>query len=278
MMRSDVGVSRSTPVHDAASLAVAGTEQVFMGLVLAVAVLFPRHDSLAMSVDLGSASGFAVLTGSGMTFAGPEPTTVTGDIGTFPTATVAGLANLVLAGVNHSDDALTQQAKADLSAAFSIASGRTPTTLYGTVFDLGERTLIAGVYNVTESFGITGTLTLDVHGDSNAVWIFQAGSTLTAESGSKVILLNGAQAGNVIWQVGSSATLKTDAYFTGSILALTSITLNTGATVDGRVLAQNGSVTFDNNALTVPEGNTLQLLGIGLAVLATVRRRFKPPV
>ena len=246
------------------------TKQILTGLAFAVTLIALQRDAMAMSVDLGSASGFAVLAGSGVTITGP--TTITGDMGTFPTATITGLANLVLAGVNHADDAIAQQAKVDLSAAYNSAAGRTPTTLYGAIFDLGEQTLSAGVYNSTASFGITGNLTLDAHGDPNAVWIFQAGSTLTAEVGSKVILINGAQAANVFWQVGSSATLKTDAYFVGSILALTSITLNSGATVDGRVLAQNGAVTFDSNVLTVPEGGTLQLLGLGMAALAAFGR------
>ena len=251
-----------------------GTKQMLTGLAFAVAVIALQRDVMAMSVDLGTASGFAVLAGSGVTVTGP--TSITGDMGTFPTATIAGLANLVLAGVNHADDAIAQQAKADLSAAYTSAAGRTPTTLYGAIFDLGEQTLSAGVHNSTGSFGITGTLTLDAHGDPNAVWIFQAGSTLTAEVGSKVILINGAQAANVFWQVGSSATLKTDAYFTGSVLALTSITLNSGATVDGRVLAQNGAVTFDSNVVTVPEGGTLQLLGLGMAALAAFGRKRRP--
>jgi len=170
-----------------------GTKQILTGLAFAVVLVALQRDAMAMSVDLGSASGFAVLAGSGMTITGP--TSITGDMGTFPTATITGLATLVLAGVNHADDAIAQQAKADLSAAYTSAAGRTPTTLYGAIFDLGEQTLSAGVYNSTASLGITGTLTLDAHGDPNAVWIFQTGSTLTAEVGSKVILINGGRPG-----------------------------------------------------------------------------------
>jgi hypothetical protein len=106
------------------------------------------------------------------------------------------------------------------------------------------------------------------------VWIFQTtASTLITALNSVVLLTGGAQAQNIYWQVGSSATLGAGSDFAGSILAQTSITLNNGATVDGRVLALNGSVSFDNNTLTVPEAGTLQLLGLGLASLVTLRRK-----
>jgi hypothetical protein len=248
------------------------------GIALALAVMCPMRAAIAMSVDpviLGTASGFAALAGSGISFAGSAPTTLHGDIGGVPSASITGMANLLLDGVNHADDAVAQNARGALLTAYNDAAGRTPTTLYGAVFDLGERTLDPGVYNGSSSFGITGTLTLDAGGDPNAVWIFQAGSTLTLATGSRIVLVGGAQAANVFWQVGSSATLGTDAYFVGSLLALTSITLNTGATAEGRMLALNGAVTFDNNVLTVPEPGTFHLLVIGLSALAIAGRRFK---
>jgi len=255
-----------------------GTRRILSGLALALAVMCPSRDAAAMSVDpviLGSASGFAALAGSGITFAGSGPTTIQGDIGGVPSASITGLANLLLDGVNHANDAVAQSAHGALLSAYNDAAGRTATTLYGAVFDLGGQTLAPGVHNGSSSLEVTGVLTLDAGGDPTAVWIIQAGSTLTLASGSQIVLAGGAQAQNVFWQVGSSATLGTDAYFVGSLLALTSITLNTGADVDGRMLALNGAVTFDNNALTVPEASTIQLLGLGLAVLAGVRRRFK---
>jgi hypothetical protein len=156
-----------------------------------------------------------------------------------------------LTGTNHIGDAVTQGAKTDLTTAYLDAQGRTPpVTTYPPIHDLGGETLAPGIYKDTSSFGITGTLTLDAGGDPSAVFIFQAGSTLITESGSEVKLTNGAQACNVFWQVGSSATLKTNSIFNGNILALTSITLNTGASVVGRVLAQNGAVTLDTNTIT----------------------------
>ena len=116
--------------------------------------------------------------------------------------------------------------------------------------DIGGRTLPPGVYRSASSIGLTGALTLDGHGDPIAVFVFQAGSTLTTASASQVMLVNGARSCNVFWQVGSSATLGTASTFRGNILALTSITVTTGVTIDGRVLARNGAVTLDSDTIT----------------------------
>ncbi len=133
-------------------------------------------------------------------------------------------------------------------AAYNDAAGRLNGVLYA---ELGGLTLNSGVYKSASSLLLTGSLTLDAQGDPNAVWIFQAGSTLTTASSSVVNLVGGAQASNIFWQVGSSATLGTYTNFAGSILALTSITVTTGATVDGRVLAIDGAVTLDSNTIAV---------------------------
>jgi hypothetical protein len=123
--------------------------------------------------------------------------------------------------------------------------------------------------------GITGTLTFDAGGDPNAVWIFQIGSSLTTANNSQILLANGAQAANIFWQVGSTATLGTYSDFSGSILALSTITLTTGATVDGRVLSLNGSVILDNNTINaVPEPASALLIGLGTTVIFVARRRF----
>jgi len=127
---------------------------------------------------------------------------------------------------------------------------------------------------------LTGTLTLDAQGDPNAIFLFQIGSTLTTASSSSVVFVNGGQGDSVFWQVGSSATLGTTTAFTGNILALSSITLNTGANIlCGRALARNGAVTMDTNEVSidtagcettsggaVPEPGTAALLGAGLLV------------
>lgn len=219
--------------------------------ILAFAVTcFSLHPAaMAQSVNLGTSSSFGVLAGSGITNTGA--TTINGNIGTFPTTSITGLGTVTLNGVNHAGDGVTQQAKIDLITAYNDAAGRAPTTTYTPAFDLGGLTLTPGVYNNSSSFGLTGTLTLDGLGDPNAVWVFQAGSTLITASGSNVSLLNNAQACNVFWQVGTSATLGTNSTFVGNILALQSITLNTGATVNGRVLARNGAVVLDANSITL---------------------------
>ncbi|MBA3233358.1 MAG: DUF3494 domain-containing protein [Propionibacteriales bacterium] len=202
----------------------------------------------ATAVPLGTADSFAVLAGAGITNTGP--TTVNGDIGTFPTTTITGTATLTVTGANHGGDAVTQQAKTDLVTAYNNAAGQGPASPI--VADLGGQTLTPGVYNSASSIGLTGALTLDAGGNPSAVFVFQAGSTLTTASASSVNLINGAQSCNVFWQVGSSATLGTGSSFRGTILALTDITVATGATVDGRVLARNGAVTLDTNTITRP--------------------------
>jgi hypothetical protein len=203
----------------------------------------------ASLVPFGTADSFAVLGGSGITNTGP--TTIFGDLGTFPTLTITGIPTLTINGTNHGGDAVTQAAKTDLVTAYDIAAGLTPTATIGTV-DIGGRTLTPGVYFSGSSIGLTGTLTLDGGGDPNATFVFQAGSTLTTASASHVVLINGAQSCNVFWQVGSSATLGTYSSLRGSILALTSITVTTGVTIDGRVLARNGAVTLDSDTITKP--------------------------
>jgi hypothetical protein len=206
---------------------------------------------MANFVPLGTASSFAVLAGSGITVAGAVNTTVvTGDIGTFPTLTETGLGNMVLHGTNHVGDATTQSAKNDLVTAYNNAAGQNtaitvPTELGGTVLGPGVYTSAAG------TFTITGTLTLDGQGNPNAVWIFQAASTLITAASSNVALINSAQACNCFWQVGSSATLGTSSNLLGTVLALTSITATTSATVTGRLLARNGAVTMDTNTVSV---------------------------
>jgi hypothetical protein len=186
-----------------------------------------------------------------------------------------------LNGVNQGGDAITQNAQNDLTTAYNYAGGVPATITYSPITDLGGLTLMAGVYNDPSSFGITGTLTLNAQGNPNAVFIIQAGSTLTTASDSSVVLINGAQAANVYWVVGSSATLGTGTGFMGNILADQSITLDTGATVAGQLLAENGAVTLDGNTITVqvpnipsvPDGgSTLLLLGIGMVSLLALSR------
>jgi hypothetical protein len=220
-----------------------------MGLLLlpvAVALAFATSARAATPVPLGTAEPFAVLAGSAVTNTGP--TVVNGDLGLSPGTSVTGFPPGTVNGSQHVTDAVAAQAQVDLTTAYNAAAAQAPT---GTVSaDLGGQRLAPGVYRSASSLGLTGALTLDAQGNANAVFIFQAGSTLTTASASSVNLVNGAQACNVFWQVGSSATLGTASSFRGSILALASITATTGATVDGRVLARNAAVTLDTNTIT----------------------------
>jgi len=215
------------------------------GLLVTVA---GSAQAAATAVPLGTADSFVVLAGAGVTNTGP--TTLNGDIGTFPTTSITGTSTLTVTGTNHAGDAVTQNAKNDLVTAYNDAAGQGPTTPIAG--DLGGQTLSRGVYNSASSIGLTGALTLDAAGDPAAVFVFQAGSTLTTASASSVVLINGAQACNVFWQVGSSATLGTGSSFRGTVLALQDITVTTGTTVEGRVLARNGAVTLDTNTFTRP--------------------------
>jgi len=230
-----------------------------------------------IAIDLGSAGNFAVLAGSAITFTGA--TTITGDIGTHPTTTITGVTPTFLSGSDHGGDSFTQTAKIDLLIAYNAAAGSTPTTTFGAIHDLGGQTLTPGVYNDPSSFGITGTLTLNANGNVNAVWIFQAGSTLITQSGSQVLLIGGAQAANVFWQVGTSATFLTSSVFVGNVLADTSITVGLGSVIDGRVLAINGAVTFDGGntiaiPAAIPEPAATAALAAGLMALLVAVRRF----
>jgi hypothetical protein len=189
---------------------------------------------------------FAVLAGSTVTNTGS--TVVSGDVGVSPGTAVTGFPPGLASGAIHSADGAAGQAQAALNTGYNDAAGRSgSTTVAG---DLSGQTLVAGIYKSTSSLGLTGDLTLNAQGNSDAVFIFQISSTLITGSGSHVILANGAKACNVFWQVGSSATLGTNSVFKGTILALTSIAVTTGAQVDGRVLAQNGAVTLDTNTIT----------------------------
>jgi hypothetical protein len=230
----------------------------------------------AINVNLGTADSFAVLGGSTVTNTGP--TVLFGNLGVSAGTAITGFPPGILNGAMHDNDAVAAQAQNDLTTAYNFAAGETVTQdLTGQ--DLGGLTLLPGVYFFMSSAQLTGTLTLNNLGNPNAVFVFQIGSTLTTASNSSVVFINsGGDVGDsVFWQVGSSATLGTTTSFAGNILALTSITLNTGANITcGRALARNGAVTMDTNHVSidtegcettvssVPEPGTASLLGAGL--------------
>lgn len=217
-----------------------------------LAVTPPALAAIVPRVLLGTAENFAVLAGSTITNTGP--TTISGDIsgaprgdvGLHPGTAITRTGITQLGGSYYIADAVALQAQNDLTTAYIDAEGRAPNT---TDAELGGHTLQPGVYSTDTSFQITGTLTLDGLNNPESVFIFQMGSTLTTASASRVVLINGARFCRVFWQVGSSATLGTNSTFVGHILALTSITANTGATIYGQLLARNGAVTLDTNTI-----------------------------
>jgi hypothetical protein len=199
-------------------------------------------------VGLGTAGSFSVIGGSTVTNTGPS--VLTGNVGLSPGSSVTGFPpGVVLDGVTYIATGEANQAQSDLVTAYNDAAGRAPTASVSA--DLGGQTLVGGVY-VGPAVGITGTLTLDAAGDPNTVFIFQVSSTLITASSSSISLIGGAQACNVYWQVGSSATLGTNSSFVGTVMALTSVTADTGATIQGRLLARNGAVTLDSNIISRP--------------------------
>lgn len=220
-----------------------------MPAILSLAALL--HVSAAFAqIPLGTANSFGVLAGSTVTNTGP--TTVDGNVGVSAGNAVTGFPpGLVTGGAIHAADATSAQGQVDLTVAYNIAGGTAcGTDLTGQ--DLGGLTLTPGVYCFDTSAQLTGTLTLDMQGDPDAYFLFKIGSTLTTASASSVVLINNAAStcpANVFWRVGSSATLGTGSTFRGNILALTSITMNTGTAVSGRALARNGAVTLDTNSI-----------------------------
>ena len=234
----------------AAMLAMGATvAMVIVGLFFAT----PAASAAPSTVDLGTATSFAVLAGTTVT--NTNPSVISGDLGVSPGTAVTGFPpGVVTNGTIHAADAVAAQAQADLTTAYNDAAGRTPPT--EVLGDLTGRTLVAGVYKATSALALNGTVTLDAQNNPNAVFIFQAGSTLITASNSTVNLINGVNPCNVFFQVGSSATLGTNTTFVGSILALTSATVQTGTTVRGRILARNGQVSLDTNTITRPNCST----------------------
>jgi type VI secretion system secreted protein VgrG len=198
--------------------------------------------------SLGTAQSNAVLAGSTVTNTGPS--VIGGDLGLSPGTAVTGFPpGTVSGGTIHAADAAALSSQNSLTTAYNSLAGQSCTQdLTGQ--DLGGKTLTPGVYCFSTSAALTGSLTLNAGGNAGAVFIFKTGSTLTTASGSSVVMTNGGSQCNVYWQVGSSATIGTSTAFAGNILALTSITLTTGANVVGRALARNGAVTLDTNTIT----------------------------
>ncbi len=265
-----------------------------LAIPLLVALAYGPAQGWAQSV-LGTADSFAVLAGQTVTNTGTS--VINGSVGVSPGSAVVGFPPGIVTppGTINAGDAVATQAQSDLVTAYNNLAGLAPTSVL-TGQDLGGLTLTSGTYFFASSAQLTGTLTLDAQGSSNAFWVFQIGSTLTTASASDVNFINGSQA-PVFWQVGSSATLGTGSDFIGNIVALTSITLTTGVDIAcGGALARNGSVTLDTNTISagcnnamiigdvggsggvvavtpVPEPEIYAMMGIGLGLLGFAARR-----
>jgi hypothetical protein len=197
-------------------------------------------------VLLGTAATYGVLGAATVTSTGV--TTIIGDLGVSPGSALTG--SPVVSGTTHLGDAAAARAQLDLTAAYNDAASRTSASI-SVAGDIGGQTLGPGLYASASSLAISsGDLTLA--GDANDVWIFQTGSTLVTTTGRRVVLGGGAQAGNVFWQVGSSATIGAGSVLAGTIMAAQSITMVAGATLEGRALALVGAVTLDANTITAP--------------------------
>lgn len=199
-------------------------------------------------INLGTAANYGALAGSEVTNSGL--TTVGGLVGVYPGSSITGFPP----GISLGEQAATATelaAQSDLTIAYGVASSLTPTTTG--VGDLVGQTLVAGVYQ-GGVLSLTGDVTLDGEGNTNAVWVFQADSALNIGSNSNVLLTNGANACNVFWKVGSSATIDTSADFVGTVMADQAIFARTGASIEGRLLARIAEVTLQTNDITVPTG------------------------
>jgi hypothetical protein len=211
-------------------------------------ITIPVQTTTQTTVSLSGAADLAVLAGSSITSTGA--TVITGDLGLSPGSSIGGFPPGILNGTQHINDNIATQAKLDLTAAYNDAAGRTCTDIVTLSGNIGGLTLTPGLYKSTSSLAISsGDLTFDAKGNANAVFIIQIASSLTTTSGRKVILAGGALASHIFWQVGTSATFGTTSVFKGTVMAMQSITLNTGATIDGRALARTGGVTMAGNTI-----------------------------
>jgi hypothetical protein len=236
------------------------------GLILgfAAAVMFLRPDTTAgqAPVNLLATSRFAILAASEITDV--PASVITGDVGLSPAARsyISGLTSPEVVGSIYAASdggavaVMLTRAQGDLTTAYNDAAGRTPVPtgpfLNPGSGNLGGLTLSnGGLYKFTGAALISGS-DLTLTGSASNVWIFQIASTLTVDNSIQVVLAGGAQASNIFWQVGTSAALGTTTIFEGTIMAHDSITFATGATLDGRALAQTAAVTLESTTITIP--------------------------
>jgi hypothetical protein len=254
-LEKETGMSSRTPtthlrddVQRPSAATIRGIVTISLVTLLAI---FSTVSAARADVSLGTTADFAILAGQSVTNTGS--TTIYGDIGIHPGAAVApnvtGYGSITHTGTLHDTGSVAAQAKADLVVAYDDAAARTPTLI---TRELATADLGPGVYasNDGGDFLLSENGTLTLTGGADDVWIFQSASTVIFESASSIVLV-GADPCNVFWQVTSSATLGTGAVITGTIMAMQDISLQTGATLDGRALAREGSVTLEANTITI---------------------------
>jgi hypothetical protein len=234
-----------------------------IGLVAGFAFAAVPVAAQASQVNLATTSPFVALAGTTVTNSGPS--VLNGELGVAPGTALVGFGlPAVVNGATHDNDAVATQAQADLTTAYNVAAGQPVSganDLSNT--DLGNRTLTAGAYKYTSAAQLTGPLTLDAQGNPDAQFVFEIGSKLTTAPASSVVLIRGASPCNVFWQVGSSATLDSTTLFQGNLMALTSISVNNGVHVIGRLLARNGQISLINDVLDGAQCGTAAALPPG---------------
>lgn len=238
----------------------------------AIGVVLAATGASQGAIVLGTASSFAVLGASTVRNTGSS--VIVGNLGVSPGTALTGFPpGTVREGTIHLNDAVASQARVDATMAYNTLAGL-ELTLNLTGQDLGGLTLTPGVYRFSSSAQLTGALTLNGLGQADPLFVFQIGSTLTTASASSILFIGGAYACNTFFQVGSSATLGTATAFAGTIIALASNTLTTGASVDGRIFALNGAVTLDSNRITlcVIPAPSAGIAGLAMLVAIGARR------
>jgi hypothetical protein len=244
-------IDANTGVFTAGSIngTFTGTVKATSGTISGVATVTVSTIAPAPIVSLGTAAPNGIMAGTAFTCV--TGGRINADIAISPGSTVTGFPPCVITGVQHLADAVADQAQIDLTNAYNTLAGLPCPPANAIVADLGGTTKATGVYCTASTIGVTGTLTLDGGGDPNATFVFQAGTDLI--TAGDIVLINGAQAKNVYWKVGTSATIGTASQWKGNILALTSITLVDNANLLGRALARNGAVSLGtNNVITLP--------------------------
>lgn len=251
-----MSATRPTQLSRRCSLAprLAAVVALAAGTALALTAGQSVSASIVPTVPMATAADYSVL--GATTVTNTNPSVIGQSVGLSPGTSITGFPpGIVLAPATiQAANAVTLQAQSDLTIAYDDAAGRDVEFTHPNP-DLVGQTLLPGVHaaSAMAPLALSGQLVLDGQNNPNAVFIFRTDSTLITSTGSTIALINGASECNVFWQVGSSATLGSGSFFVGTILALTSVTVESSVVVHGRALARNGAVTLDNNVFTQPD-------------------------